>query len=302
MGKHGAAVVTYLGIARSSFSDQRIALNNLVSKIDEARIENRQGFDQVHFDRIRAWLKASDVSTNYNRALEKREKGTGLWLIESPTFETWKTTPGSFLWLYGNPGCGKTVLSSSIINACQLIQESALAYFFFDFNNSSKQSEENLLRSLLVQLAPYLENGPKILDDLFSSCNKRTSEPSKQTLLDALVRLSSSASEIFVVVDALDECPSRDGLLESLRQIMELKRDNLHMIVTSRPERDIETSFDQWLDQDQRLNIQSDIVDADIRTHVAGCLERDKKLNKWANNSTARTMIEDTLMEKAAGM
>lgn len=217
-------------------------------------------------------------------------------------FETWKTTPCSFLWLHGNPGCGKTVLSSSVIQACQLIRGSTLAYFFFDFNNSSKQSEENLLRSLLVQLAPCSENGLEILDALLSSCNGGISEPNMQTLLENLYQCISIVGEVFIIVDALDECPSREGLLRSVKQIMETKRDNLHMLVTSRPERDIESSFDHWLDQDQRLNIQSDVVDADIRTHIAGCLERDSGLIKWANNSTARTLIEDTLMEKAAGM
>lgn len=123
-----------------------------------------------------------------------------------------------------------------------------------------------------------------------------------QTLLENLYQCISIVGEVFIIVDALDECPSREGLLRSVKQIMETKRDNLHMLVTSRPERDIESSFDHWLDQDQRLNIQSDVVDADIRTHIAGCLERDSGLIKWANNSTARTLIEDTLMEKAAGM
>lgn len=225
-----------------------------------------------------------------------------MWLTENLIFETWKTTPCSFLWLHGNPGCGKTILSSSVIQACQLIQRPTVAYFFFGFNDSSKQSEENLLRSFLVQLAPFSENGLEILDALFTLCNKGISEPSKQTLLEGLYQVISSIAEVFIVVDALDECPSREGLLGSIRHIMGLKRDNLHMLVTSRTERDIEFSFDQWLQEDQRLNIQSSAVNADIRTYIIGCLERDERLTKWANNSSARTLIEDTLMDKAAGM
>lgn len=96
-----------------------------------------------------------------------------------------------------------------------------LAYFFFDFNNSAKQSEENLLRSLLVQLASVFENGLEILDALFLTCSKGTSEPSRQTLLKTLYQLISSIGEVFIIVDALDERPSREGLLRSIKQIMD---------------------------------------------------------------------------------
>lgn len=112
----------------------------------------------------------------------------------------------------------------------------------------------------------------------------------------------SSIAEVFIVVDALDECPSREGLLRSIKQIRELKGQNLHMLVTSRPERDIESSFDQWLQEDQDLNIESSVVNADIRIYITGCLERDERLTKWANNPLTRTLLEDTLMDKAAGM
>lgn len=47
------------------------------------------------------------------------------------------------MWLYGIPGCGKTILSSSIIQ--DTIQRSnddptnAVAFYYFDFNEIQKQ-------------------------------------------------------------------------------------------------------------------------------------------------------------------
>ena len=64
---------------------------------------------------IRDWLKAPDASVNYNDACKKKHPGTGLWFVKSPEYNTWLRTAGSFLWLNGFAGSGKSVLSSTIV-------------------------------------------------------------------------------------------------------------------------------------------------------------------------------------------
>lgn len=51
--------------------------------------------------RLKAWLSSPDPSSNHNAACKLRQKGTGDWILKSDKFEEWKTTPKSFLWLYG---------------------------------------------------------------------------------------------------------------------------------------------------------------------------------------------------------
>ena len=70
--------------------------------------------DQRHIN-IRRWLSAPDPSSNYNKALKARYANTGDWFLKSDTFRIWLLESGSLLWLYGIPGCGKTILSSTII-------------------------------------------------------------------------------------------------------------------------------------------------------------------------------------------
>jgi len=53
------------------------------------------------YQEVITWLEAPDPSTNYYDALKKRQPTTGAWLIALPEFETWKTTPKSFIWLHG---------------------------------------------------------------------------------------------------------------------------------------------------------------------------------------------------------
>jgi hypothetical protein len=46
------------------------------------------------------WLKFVDTSSLLNDTRQKHTKGTGAWFIDGH-FDEWKTSPHSFLWLYG---------------------------------------------------------------------------------------------------------------------------------------------------------------------------------------------------------
>jgi hypothetical protein len=103
--------------------------------------------------KIRQWLSAPDPSINYQKALKLRQADTGLWLLDSDAYTQWKRAATTPLWLYGIPGCGKTILSSTVLHDvlqhCQDDPGKATAYFFFDFNDKQKQDPEMMVRSLL---------------------------------------------------------------------------------------------------------------------------------------------------------
>jgi hypothetical protein len=109
--------------------------------------------DQVSSE-IREWLKAPDALINYHEACKKKHPGTGLWFINGPEFNTWLRTPSSFLWLNGFAGCGKSVLSSTIIQHTLHHRRSnpstGIAFFYFTFNDESKQNTSAMLRALIL--------------------------------------------------------------------------------------------------------------------------------------------------------
>ena len=71
--------------------------------------------EDSHAMRVRTWLSPLDPSINFNRALKQRHQGSGQWLIQGDKYSAWKNEQSSFLWLYGIPGCGKTILSSTVV-------------------------------------------------------------------------------------------------------------------------------------------------------------------------------------------
>ncbi|KAF1976398.1 hypothetical protein BU23DRAFT_566060 [Bimuria novae-zelandiae CBS 107.79] len=103
--------------------------------------------------KIRRWLSAPDPSANYQKALKLRQADTGGWFLEGREYTRWKTEPALPLWLYGIPGCGKTILCSAVLRDvleyCRDGSGRVAAYFFFDFKDVQKQDLGKMLRSLI---------------------------------------------------------------------------------------------------------------------------------------------------------
>ena len=93
------------------------------------------------------------------------------------------------------------------------------------------------------------------------------------------------------VQTAKDYCLSFEKWLAS-------KPRDLHILATSRREKDIEDELSPVADHN--INIQSAIVDVDIRIYIHHRMATDEKLKKWPNS--VRNEIMTALMEKASGM
>ncbi|KIJ32711.1 hypothetical protein M422DRAFT_112480, partial [Sphaerobolus stellatus SS14] len=106
--------------------------------------------------KILQWLSAPNYSAHYREALGKREDNTGFWFLGSERFKYWRESTSSYLWLYGIPGCGKTVLSASIVEELHKFclgkgSSYALAYFFFDARDGSEDCGfDKFLRSIVI--------------------------------------------------------------------------------------------------------------------------------------------------------
>ena len=243
---------------------------------------------------------------NHNKAQKERHPGTGTWFVESKVFTDWKTTPASFLWLYGIPGCGKTILSSTIvedvINHCRCNPTLAVLYFYFDFKDVEKQGHEKMIRSLIVQLSSQLGGTTQSLEALHSSCGNGGRQPTPDMLLATLHQIMKSFEEIFIVLDALDECSDRQELLEDIEQFKHWTDVNLHILSTSRREKDIEERIEPLARCEGKIPVDSMHVNDDIRAFVHEKLQTDLKLRRWGKEPKAQQEIENALMDKADGM
>jgi hypothetical protein len=281
---------------------------NALERLRSAAILKHKGrsHDQEKLGKICSWLSAPDPSTNYHKAHKQRQAETGLWLLESAKFAEWKERAASRLWLYGIPGCGKTILSSTIIEHllqhCHDNASMVTAYFYFDFNDAQKQDPELMLRSLLSQLLQRSFMIPKGIDALFSSSDNGQRQPSLHALLEVTPQVMQQFTHAYIVLDALDECTQRQELMDVLETVAGWQLDNMHLLMTSRKERDIESSLESFVEEEDTVCLQRDVVDRDIQRYVQQRLSDDKKLAKWNKDAAVRQEIEDALMQGARGM
>jgi hypothetical protein len=245
-------------------------------------------------------LSSPDPSTNQNDALKKRHTGTGLWFVDGEKFAYWKTSPKSFIWLHGIPGCGKTVLSSAIIEDLGRDTSQVLLYFFFDFSAPEKQSLNKMLRSLITQLYRQRQETRKHLDMLWKSCEKGLWQPSVLSLTSTFTAMLDDAENVRLVLDALDESKTRDDLLEWLQTLSQTT--SVRLIVTSRKVGDIEAALASFAQSEDIVSILRSDVNKDIGVYVRYRVQHDLALKRWNSRPEVQREIETALIEKADGM
>lgn len=254
---------------------------------------------------LQDWLKPSDVNETHRMAYEKRYPETGTWLFKDPDFMTWFSDPNSLLWLNGFAGTGKSVLCSTVIEFVSRYRAThssiGLAFFYFTFSDESKQNESVMLRTLCWQLAGQVENGDEELDCLL--CRRKTGLPAPMVMVDYLRRLLQKFQHVYVILDALDECPqngARVNVLETLEAMRKWSLQGLHLFVTSRDEVDIRNSLGASLNTTfNQINMKNAEIDKDIANFIEGRLHDDRGLQKW---SASRGIIQEKLGKRAQGM
>ncbi|KAK5989674.1 Ankyrin-3-like protein [Cladobotryum mycophilum] len=257
------------------------------------------------------WLCTIDPSAMYNAARDRHETGTCEWLVkDSKEFKTWKTSPRSLLWLHGKAGSGKSILSSSAIkhlrDQCASDPFTTLAYFYFSFSDREKQKVDGMLASLIKQICSCRPNVPQLVQQLTEYKN-RGEHPDTRTLEAMLIASVLGFSGVYIVIDALDECPvlgeQRGKLLKSLCRILGDAPDNLHILFTSRKEPDIDIAIRTLLSPPSRIEVDllayREILNRDIYRYIDATLATDD-YQSWPES--IKELARKSLIEKADGM
>ncbi|KAL8818034.1 MAG: hypothetical protein Q9191_008027, partial [Dirinaria sp. TL-2023a] len=137
-----------------------------------------------------------------------------------------------------------------------------------------------------------------ILEELYQSCGNGQQQPAEDVIRSLFKDAVVCTEHKYIVLDALDECTDREYFTTFIRELVHLQQNSLRIMITSRREKDIEEQLDSIAKYN--INIQSAIVDEDIRVYVRHRLATDPKLNKWS-----RSVQEDiiaALMKKADNM
>ncbi len=111
---------------------------------------------------------------------------------------------------------------------------------------------------------------------------------------------------VYIIVDALDECPNSSGIpsprekvLELIEELVKLELPNLHLCVASRPEVDIRMVLEPLTSL--RVSLHDEIGQKeDIFRYIKSVIYSDRNMRKWKEED--KQHVVDVLCEKADGM
>ncbi|OHF02107.1 NACHT and WD domain-containing protein [Colletotrichum orchidophilum] len=224
--------------------------------------------------------------------------GTCSWILDTESFQNWlgdDSRKPRVLWINGNAGSGKSVLSSFLINH---LTQSGLAcyYFFIRFTDQKKRAINAILRSLAYQLAtsnPSYAAKLRLLETAgiaYKTADYRSlwSYLFKQSLFSL-----SLSHPIYFVLDGLDEADSPGSIIRLFSELSHAAMP-LRLLVVSRKTADIAMAFPKMSRQVQVDAISLEGSVQDFRVYI----EQEMDV---AGDDLYREEVTAQLLDRAGG-
>lgn len=196
----------------------------------------------------------------------------------------WSTSPQGkcIFWLNGMAGTGKSTISRTVAKS---LKEAKLlgANFFFKRGETDRGNAMKLFstitRQLVVRIPQLILGIQKALDDEPDIAGKSLKQQFDKLLLQPLVSLKSSDSQIptvVIVIDALDECERDEDVRIILQLLPQLRNANTvrpRIFLTSRPELPIRLGFSKIASREHEDLILHEIPEPVIEHDISLFLE-----------------------------
>jgi Cdc6-like AAA superfamily ATPase len=234
-------------------------------------------------------------------------ENSGQWLLKKSSFRQWRDEScSSVLWLHGIPGSGKTKLTSMVISEAK--KSNHVAYFYADRNPVEPERSEcdQILRSLLRQLACPSHGGP-ILAPVLSKYKDALEDLEEisdviwpfDDAVEALIALCNLYPAVVFIIDASDEVNpmNRLVLLDGLLRIMEESDTLVKIFISSRENMDV---FERL---ESKPNVR--IGAKDNAEDIAKFVQRQLKVANLLQGklpASLKQKIPEVLIEGAQGM
>jgi hypothetical protein len=188
--------------------------------------------------------------------------------------------------------------SSSIIEDLLTRQRNSsitVAFYYFDFNDVGKRDTTTVVRALVAQLLAKIPATSKSLEVISSQINGKQLDV--DFVLELLRIFASELDQVYLVMDALDECEDCEELMSSIETIHSWELDRLHILVASRQLPEIEEVVADCATSSICLQ---NSINQDIHILIQDRLSSDRKFQKWPYQ--VRSEIDQALTKGASGM
>ncbi|CUA70984.1 Cell wall alpha-1,3-glucan synthase mok12 [Schizosaccharomyces pombe 972h-] [Rhizoctonia solani] len=246
-------------------------VQSLFQQLQNTRLEGLRPVKQATYD--------SSLSTEVSR--RGCTEGTRTAVLAE--LNTWLHDPNSpsIYWMNGMAGTGKTTIAYTF---CEQVdnRKQLAASFFCTRNSTDCRDTSRIIPTISYQLARYSIPYRSALCDMLGhnpdAGSKYVMKQFEQLLKEPLQQVTTAMPDnLLVVIDALDECDSRNGIERVLDMLLRYaKQVPLKFLITSRPEYEIYNRM--RLHQQSRVvihlhDLESSLVQADIELYLTEELE-----------------------------
>ena len=208
------------------------------------------------------------------------------------------------------PSLTLTALTSSTIIEVETIRKiglASLAIYYCDFREDQKKDLRGLLSSVLFQLCDQSASYYDILSAFYSTYRDGAQSPRDDELAQCLKDLLNLQGQapVYLIIDALDECPdtsalssSREGVLMLLEDLIDSHLPNLRICVTSRPEADIKPVLEPLSFWSISLHDENGQREG-IENYIKSVVNTNRKMRRWTREH--KQLVIDILTSRANG-
>ena len=253
---------------------------------------------------LRAWLSGPfDPTQKHDETWRERHPDTGQWFLQSQQFQSWlegpaQQTPRVFN-IIGKSGAGKTSLISSAIKAAQAMErdhsQTAVAYFYCSFNEAASQDPAHMVGSFISQISIVCPDMLEGLEVGFARRERPTLKDLEQRLTSKIAR---SSLRTFLLIDAVNECKKHEPMIDALLRLAESASD-IRVLFTSTEEDPLIKRLTD-LQPPRATVLRMSALSADINLVIEAKIQEKKNLRGLS--PAKKKEIEVVLSSKADGM
>ncbi|KAI1267332.1 hypothetical protein F5Y18DRAFT_425174 [Xylariaceae sp. FL1019] len=255
---------------------------------------------------ITKWLcpTGDEIRTMHTEKTSLQEADTCTWLLQEPQWKSWlhqgkasTTNVKKFIWIYGIPGAGKTVMASFIIERIAHVCRSRGFAYYYCLHSRKQDETVPFLQWTLRQLC---RQAGSVIPNKIHEAYRADQGLGTKDLLCALKEISQHFRTVYIVVDAVDESSPRENLMSTLIEIgTGTGFDNVSLLFTSRHEPDIVSYIDPAKSECSEISMSNPNVSADIKRYIRKQLD-GPNWRRWREDFLIE--IENRIAHEAKGM
>ncbi|KAI5816099.1 hypothetical protein BZA77DRAFT_313607 [Pyronema omphalodes] len=279
-------------------SKKRVDIREDVTKMLELSREKRQNVstetpitdgiaEDPDMKSLLRWLSPLDPLTRHRQVQSKRVSNTGEWFLNSDIFRKWRDDSHgvNIFGCYGDPGAGKTFISSHVIDhlsSRSTSENTCIAFMYCDHMDQKEQTVVHVLGGLLKQAITESKEGcTEIIQSLLRKKRFRGSLEVYDAMY-ALSQLLRGFEKTYICIDALDECKEEDRkcLIKYLTELSAFSDRNnaprIQLFFTGRPSMQKYVKSHHPVNSRINLSFKLKSIAEDIAAYVAHKIDHDK--------------------------